>query len=347
MRQPQNDKKTFQRSRDDKNDKSDRKCFRCDDPNHLIGECPKPLKDKNQRAFVEGSWSDIGEEDDKKVKDETCLVAQASNELLDYLSISAPSKGRYKTTPSLPNGIKSLIQVSRQGQVTRTKTEKPVVIDKNKILTREIQPYMKPWVDIIRENVICLGGHRDHVFACLCHMLYCIETSTLYNLVFFILKQLEKTRNKPKELFSYGMLLTRLLKHVVSIFPGLAINHYISYDRLMHPLDPHYEQKTRSDHGKKRPRDSYASSSSTTLNHPSLFHPLDDIVNVNDEESFHSNSFSPSQNVSSSSNVISRVLQNPPHESQHLNTYLYETIDLQTQHRDDHQKGLRSIGKAL
>ncbi|GKB88200.1 ribonuclease H-like domain-containing protein [Tanacetum coccineum] len=52
VRQPRNDKKTFQRSRDDKNSKSDRKCFRCGDPNHLIGECPKPPKDKNQRAFV-------------------------------------------------------------------------------------------------------------------------------------------------------------------------------------------------------------------------------------------------------------------------------------------------------
>nr|GEW30178.1 UBN2 domain-containing protein [Tanacetum cinerariifolium] len=47
MRQPRNDKKTFQRSRDDKN----------------------------------GSWSDSGEEDDEKVKDGTCLVAQASNEI--------------------------------------------------------------------------------------------------------------------------------------------------------------------------------------------------------------------------------------------------------------------------
>ncbi|GJV75003.1 zf-CCHC domain-containing protein [Tanacetum coccineum] len=55
VRQPRNDKNTFQRSRDDKNGKSDRKCFRCGDPNHLIGECPKPLKDKNQRAFVGGS----------------------------------------------------------------------------------------------------------------------------------------------------------------------------------------------------------------------------------------------------------------------------------------------------
>ncbi|GJR90958.1 zf-CCHC domain-containing protein [Tanacetum coccineum] len=81
MRQPPNDKKTFQRSRDDKNGKSDRKCFRCGDPNHLIGECPKPPKDKNQRAFVGGSWSDSGEEDDEKVKKEACLVALAPSEV--------------------------------------------------------------------------------------------------------------------------------------------------------------------------------------------------------------------------------------------------------------------------
>ncbi|GJV98073.1 retrovirus-related pol polyprotein from transposon TNT 1-94 [Tanacetum coccineum] len=47
VRQPRNDKKTFQRNRDDKNG---------------------------------GSWSDSGEEDDENTKYETCLVAQASNE---------------------------------------------------------------------------------------------------------------------------------------------------------------------------------------------------------------------------------------------------------------------------
>ncbi|GJX73817.1 retrovirus-related pol polyprotein from transposon TNT 1-94 [Tanacetum coccineum] len=49
VRQPRNNKKTFQRSRDDKNGK--------------------------------GSWSDSGKEDDEKVKDETCRMAQASNEI--------------------------------------------------------------------------------------------------------------------------------------------------------------------------------------------------------------------------------------------------------------------------
>ncbi|GJY04177.1 retrovirus-related pol polyprotein from transposon TNT 1-94 [Tanacetum coccineum] len=81
VRQPWNDKNMFQRSCDDKNGKGDRKCFRCGDPNHLIGECPKPPKYNNQRAFVGGSWSDSGEEDDEKVIDETCLVAQASSEI--------------------------------------------------------------------------------------------------------------------------------------------------------------------------------------------------------------------------------------------------------------------------
>nr|GEU47078.1 retrovirus-related Pol polyprotein from transposon TNT 1-94 [Tanacetum cinerariifolium] len=53
----------------------------CGNPNHLIEECPKQPKDKNQRAFIGGSWSDSGKEDDEKVKNETCLIAQASSEI--------------------------------------------------------------------------------------------------------------------------------------------------------------------------------------------------------------------------------------------------------------------------
>ncbi|GKF01839.1 hypothetical protein Tco_0028762, partial [Tanacetum coccineum] len=51
-----------------------------EDPNHLIEECPKPPRSKNQRAFVGGTWSDSGEDEEENTKDETCLVAQASNE---------------------------------------------------------------------------------------------------------------------------------------------------------------------------------------------------------------------------------------------------------------------------
>ncbi|GKB04115.1 hypothetical protein Tco_0832258 [Tanacetum coccineum] len=91
VRQPRDEKKSFQRSRDDKNGKNDRKCFRCGDPNYLIGECTKPPRNNNQRAFVEGYWSDSSEEEEEKTKDETCLMAQASNEVLSKASNEVPS----------------------------------------------------------------------------------------------------------------------------------------------------------------------------------------------------------------------------------------------------------------
>ncbi|GJX36336.1 hypothetical protein Tco_0247893 [Tanacetum coccineum] len=50
----------------------------------LLENVQKPTEDNNQRALVEVfffSWSDSGEEDDEKIQDETCLVAQAPNEI--------------------------------------------------------------------------------------------------------------------------------------------------------------------------------------------------------------------------------------------------------------------------
>ncbi|GJX79478.1 zf-CCHC domain-containing protein [Tanacetum coccineum] len=54
VRSPREEKKSF-RQRGDKKSKSDRKCSRCGDPNHLIGKCPKPQRNKDQKAFIGGS----------------------------------------------------------------------------------------------------------------------------------------------------------------------------------------------------------------------------------------------------------------------------------------------------
>ncbi|GJU24714.1 alpha/beta hydrolases superfamily protein [Tanacetum coccineum] len=81
VRQPRGDRKTFQRSGNDGYGKSERKCFRCGDPNHLIEECSKPPKNNDQRAFIGGAWSDNGEDEVEKTKDETYLVAQAPDEI--------------------------------------------------------------------------------------------------------------------------------------------------------------------------------------------------------------------------------------------------------------------------
>ncbi|GJT15260.1 hypothetical protein Tco_0873966, partial [Tanacetum coccineum] len=61
--------------------KIDRKCFRGGDPNHLIGDCPKPPRNKDQKAFIGGSWSNSENEADDKTNDETCLMDQSSNEV--------------------------------------------------------------------------------------------------------------------------------------------------------------------------------------------------------------------------------------------------------------------------
>ncbi|GJV77368.1 zf-CCHC domain-containing protein [Tanacetum coccineum] len=74
VRQPREEKKSF-RQRDEKKGKSDWKCFRCDNPNDLIGDCPKPSRNKDQKAFIRGSWSDSENDAEDKTKDETCLIA--------------------------------------------------------------------------------------------------------------------------------------------------------------------------------------------------------------------------------------------------------------------------------
>ncbi|GJV31204.1 hypothetical protein Tco_1391604 [Tanacetum coccineum] len=80
VRQPREEKKSF-RQRDEKKGKSDRKCFRCGDPNHLICDSPKPSRNKDQKAFIGGSWSDSENDAEDKTNDETCLMAQSSNEV--------------------------------------------------------------------------------------------------------------------------------------------------------------------------------------------------------------------------------------------------------------------------
>ncbi|GJU38725.1 zf-CCHC domain-containing protein [Tanacetum coccineum] len=158
VRQHWNDKKTFQRSRDDKNGKSDRKCFRCGDPNHLIGECPKPPKDKNQRAFVGGSWSDSGEEDDEKVKNETCLVAQASSEVCSESSYFSDEN----------SSIDDLVLDNEYDKLCKMSLK---IITKNKRL-KATRNSLEKELSILKEKVSTLEKNKGVNLECVkCHML--------------------------------------------------------------------------------------------------------------------------------------------------------------------------------
>nr|GEV88559.1 retrovirus-related Pol polyprotein from transposon TNT 1-94 [Tanacetum cinerariifolium] len=83
VRQPREEKKSF-RQRDEKKGKSNQKCFRCGDPNHLIGDYRKLPRNKDQKVFIGGSWSDSENDTEDKTNDETCLMDQSSTE--DYLT---------------------------------------------------------------------------------------------------------------------------------------------------------------------------------------------------------------------------------------------------------------------
>nr|GEX31119.1 copia protein [Tanacetum cinerariifolium] len=158
IRQPQNDKKTFQRSHDDKNGKSDRKCFRCGNPNHLTGECPNPPKDKNQRAFFRGSWSDNGEEDAEKVKNETCLIAQASSEVCFESSYFSDENTSIDDL-ALDNEYDKLCKMSLK------------IITKNKRL-KATRNSLEKEISILKEKVSTLEKNKKVDLECVkCHML--------------------------------------------------------------------------------------------------------------------------------------------------------------------------------
>nr|GEX98516.1 probable WRKY transcription factor 27 [Tanacetum cinerariifolium] len=140
-------------------------------------------------------------------------------------------------------------------------------------------------------------------------------SSTPYNLAFFILKRMEKTRNKPKELLPGGILLSRLFKHLMSVFPELLIDNYPSFDHVMYP--PLLIMSERRDRIMAR-KDLV---SQMLAPPPPLKIILSHHIDENDDESSHPNSSSLSQQVSFSSIVVSRVRQNPSHESQLLFCY--------------------------
>ncbi|GJW73756.1 hypothetical protein Tco_0133126 [Tanacetum coccineum] len=59
------------------------------------------------------------------------------------------------------------------------------------------------WEELIRENAFGLGGNRDHLSACLAHMLYCIVAEKQYTLAYFVAKRIEHVRSNPKANLPY------------------------------------------------------------------------------------------------------------------------------------------------
>ncbi|GJS04677.1 hypothetical protein Tco_0321185 [Tanacetum coccineum] len=95
----------------------------------------------------------------KKVSGQCSFTDKWSLEDLQY---SVPTSGPYQTNPPCPDEIKNYVQEEREGLVTRIRHDVVINVEENQFLTREIVSVMKTWVEIIRENVFCLGTRKDY-----------------------------------------------------------------------------------------------------------------------------------------------------------------------------------------
>ncbi|GJU94468.1 retrovirus-related pol polyprotein from transposon TNT 1-94 [Tanacetum coccineum] len=82
---------------------------------------------------------------------------------VDELIYGIPTDGPYQTNLPPVEDIISSIRVDRDGQVRRICHEEEIDVLEYQVLTREIEPSLKPLEEIIQENVLYLGGNRDHV----------------------------------------------------------------------------------------------------------------------------------------------------------------------------------------
>nr|GFA91568.1 pentatricopeptide repeat-containing protein [Tanacetum cinerariifolium] len=110
--------------------------------------------------------------------------------------------------------------------------------------------FLMRWNELVYENVFGLEGHRDHIPACLAHILYCILAEKQYNLAYFFVKRIENARATPKAHLPYGMFLTRLFRYVMEFYPRLDNGIYDVFERVMRLLALRQTRRPRSDRGK-------------------------------------------------------------------------------------------------
>ncbi|GKA23322.1 hypothetical protein Tco_0709284 [Tanacetum coccineum] len=295
--------------------------------------------------------SKYGEPNASVLVDPTLQAGNPFKEILIKLNLpdySFPTGGPYQTSPPCLDEIKNYIQEEQEGPVTRICHDKVINVEDNQILTREIVTVMKPWVEIIQENVFCLGGNRDHVLAYLCHMLYCIARSEQYSLAFFIAKRMEFVTKQPRLILPYGMLLTRLFKYVTFKIPKFSNVRYVVCDRVMYHLTAQQERKTQKDYGTRRGRSSTPSSSA--CGQPSLSHPNDNDNDGNDKGTSRASTPSPTCFVNCLTNDIPQIFSIPPDIDPNMEAFYTrqtEILNCQVQLQDEKRGGIRSIEKGI
>ncbi|GJR39172.1 hypothetical protein Tco_1214856 [Tanacetum coccineum] len=236
---------------------------------------------------------------------------------LASLEYSQETEGPYSTDLPTPDDIRRLLELERV-MVDRTIKSQTVTLTPNQILTKELSPDMKQWEELIRENVFELGGHRDHLPACLAHMLYCVVAEEQYNLAYFFVKRIE------------------CISHLDN---GI----YDIVNRVMRPLALKQTRRPRSDRGKAR----HSVSSSSSHHHGTSSHQHDD---DDDVETSRASTPSPTTYLNSLDPLNYQNYQIPFVFERTDETLFERQTDLLNQTQQMHKEmggGFKSFGKAL
>ncbi|GKC63274.1 hypothetical protein Tco_1095872 [Tanacetum coccineum] len=235
---------------------------------------------------------------------------------LASLEYSQETEGSYSTDLPTPDDIRQLLELERVMQ----------------------------WEELIRENVFGLGGHRDHLSACLFHMLYCVVAKEQYNLAYFFVKRIECARANPTANLPYGMFLTRLYRHIMEAYPHLDNGIYDIVDRVMRPLALKQTRRPRSDRGKAR----HSVSSSSSHHHGTSSHQHDD--DDDDVETSRASTPSPTTYLNSLNPLNYQNYEMPSASEQTDETLFERQTTLLNQTQEMHKEmrgGFKSFGKAL
>ncbi|GJX64976.1 hypothetical protein Tco_0299319 [Tanacetum coccineum] len=228
------------------------------------------------------------------------------------------SRGPYSTDLPTPDDIRRLLELERV-MVDRTIKSQTVTLTPNQILTKELSPDMKQWEELIREN-----------------------NNTI------LLTSLSKESNVLEliqpPIHSYGMILTRLYRHIMEAYPHLDNGIYDIVDRVMRPLALKQTRRPRSDRGKAR----HSVSSSSSHHHGTSSHQHDD--DDDDVKTSRASTPSPTTYLNSLNPLNYQNYEMPSASEQTDETLFERQIVLLNQTQEMHKEmrgGFKSFGKAL
>ncbi|GJS28909.1 hypothetical protein Tco_0489529 [Tanacetum coccineum] len=173
----------------------------------------------------------------------------------------------YQTPLDDPILVRDAIFYERPSPKRLTKKCEIIVRDPFQMELSGMKLDFRKWETILRENVISLTGNKDHLNACLVYMLYCLATKKPLNLAYYMARRMVGVIKNDMMVLPYGMLLTRLYKHVTIIQPCPLTDGHLLTTHVMVPLTEGRVKRFLVDRKRPHPLTSSSSSSPQSQSH--------------------------------------------------------------------------------